>query len=142
MDTEQLCTMVVDCGFKLHQDIGPGLLESAYEAMLAAKLRALGLKVDRQVPIDLTYDGIAIPNAFRIDLLVDDRVLIELKSSETTAPVHAKQVITYLRLMGLTHGFAMNFGTPTFKDGVRRLLNDPTLFVSSCLRANQIGDAT
>ncbi len=140
MDIEQLCTIVVDCGFKLHQDIGPGLLESAYEAMLAAKLRALGLKVDRQVPIDLTYDGIAIPNAFRIDLLVDERVLIELKSSETTAPVHAKQVITYLRLMGLTHGFVMNFGTPTFKDGVRRLLNDPTLFVSSCLRANKLRD--
>lgn len=142
MDIEQLCTIVVDCGFKLHKDIGPGLLESAYEAILAAKLRALGLKVDRQVPIDLTYDGIAIPNAFRIDLLVDDRVLIELKSSETTAPVHAKQVITYLRLMGLTHGFVMNFGTPTFRDGIRRLMNDPTLFVSSCLRANQIGDAT
>lgn len=140
MDIEQLCTIVVDCGFKLHQDIGPGLLESAYEAMLAAKLGALGLKVDRQVPIDLTYDGIAIPNAFRIDLLVDERVLIELKSSETTAPVHAKQVITYLRLMGLTHGFVMNFGTPTFKDGVRRLLNDPTLFVSSCLRANKLRD--
>lgn len=140
MDIEQLCTIVVDCGFKLHQDIGPGLLESAYEAMLAAKLRALGLRVDRQVPIDLTYDGIAIPNAFRIDLLVDERVLIELKSSETTAPVHAKQVITYLRLMGLTHGFVMNFGTPTFKDGVRRLLNDPTLFVSSCLRANKLRD--
>jgi GxxExxY protein len=142
MDIEQLCTIVVDCGFKLHKDIGPGLLESAYEAILAAKLRALGLKVDRQMPIDLTYDGIAIPNAFRIDLLVDDRVLIELKSSETTAPVHAKQVITYLRLMGLTHGFVMNFGTPTFRDGIRRLMNDPTLFVSSCLRANQIGDAT
>lgn len=140
MDIEQLCTIVVDCGFKLHQDIGPGLLESAYEAMLAAKLFALGLKVDRQVPIDLTYDGIAIPNAFRIDLLVDDRVLIELKSSETTAPVHAKQVITYLRLMGLTHGFVMNFGAPTFKEGVRRLLNDPTLFVSSCLRANKLRD--
>jgi len=140
MDIEQLCTIVVDCGFKLHQDIGPGLLESAYEAMLAAKLCALGLKVDRQVPIDLTYDGIAIPNAFRIDLLVDDRVLIELKSSETTAPVHAKQVITYLRLMGLTHGFVMNFGTPTFRDGIRRLMNDPTLFVPSCLRANKFSD--
>jgi GxxExxY protein len=140
MDIEQLCTIVVDCGFKLHKDIGPGLLESAYEAMLAAKLSALGLKVDRQVPIDLIYDGIAIPNAFRIDLLIDDRVLIELKSTETTVPVHAKQVITYLRLMGLTHGFVMNFGTPTFKDGVRRLLNDPTLFVSSCLRANKLRD--
>lgn len=138
MDIEQLCTIVVDCGFKLHKDIGPGLLESAYEAMLAAKLGALGLKVDRQVPIDFVYDGIVIPNAFRIDLLVDDRVLIELKSTETTVPVHAKQVITYLRLMGLTHGFVMNFGTPTFKDGVRRLLNDPTLFVSSRLRANKL----
>ena len=141
MDIEQLCTIVVDCGFKLHKDIGPGLLESAYETMLAAKLSALGLKVDRQVPIDLVYDGIAIRNAFRIDLLVDDRVLIELKSTETTVPVHAKQVITYLRLMGLTHGFIMNFGTPTFRDGVRRLLNDPSLFVSSCLRANQLLDA-
>ena len=140
MEIEQLCTIVVDCGFKLHNDIGPGLLESAYEAMLAAKLSALGLKVDRQVPIDLVYDGITMPNAFRIDLLVDDRVVIEIKSTETTVPVHAKQVITYLRLMGLTHGFVMNFGTPTFKDGVRRLLNDPTLFVSSCLRANKLRD--
>ena len=141
MEIEQLCTIVVDCAFKLHKDIGPGLLESAYEAMLAAKLSALGLKVDRQVPIDLVYDGITMPNAFRIDLLVDDRVVIEIKSTETTVPVHAKQVITYLRLMGLTHGFVMNFGTPTFKDGVRRLLNDPTLFVSSCLRANKLRDA-
>ena len=140
MEIEQLCTIVVDCAFKLHKDIGPGLLESAYEAMLAAKLSALGLKVDRQVPIDLVYDGITMPNAFRIDLLVDDRVVIEIKSTETTVPVHAKQVITYLRLMGLTHGFVMNFGTPTFKDGVRRLLNDPTLFVSSCLRANKLRD--
>lgn len=140
MEIEQLCTIVVDCGFKLHKDIGPGLLESAYEAMLTAKLSALGLKVDRQVPIDLAYDGITMPNPFRIDLLVDDRVVIEIKSTETTVPVHAKQVITYLRVMGLTHGFVMNFGTPTFKDGVRRLLNDPTLFVSSCLRANKLRD--
>jgi len=141
MDIERLCTLIVDCGFKLHKDIGPGLLESAYEAMLTAKLASVGLKVDRQMPINLMYDGIAIPNAFRLDLLVDDRVVIEIKSTETTLPVHAKQVITYLRLMGLTHGFVMNFGTPTFKDGIRRLLNDPALFVSSCLRANQMGDA-
>lgn len=140
MDIEQLCSLIVDCGFKLHKDIGPGLLESAYETMLAAKLASLGLKIDRQMPINLFYDGIAIPNAFRLDLLVDDRVVIEIKSTETALPVHAKQVITYLRLMGLTHGFVMNFGAPTFKDGVRRLLNDPSLFVSSCLRANKLGD--
>lgn len=141
MDIEQLCSIVVDAGFKLHRDIGPGLLESAYETMLAAKLKAMDLKVDRQMPIDLIYDGVAIPNAFRIDLLVDDRLIIEIKSTEATLPVHAKQVVTYLRLMGLTHGFVMNFGTPTFKDGIRRLLNDPSLFVSSCLRANKFGDA-
>lgn len=141
MDIEQLRSLIVDAGFKLHRDIGPGLLESAYETMLAAKFGALGLKVDRQMPISLKYDGVVMANAFRLDLLVDDRVVIEIKSTEATLPVHAKQVVTYLRLMGLTHGFVMNFGTPTFKDGVRRLLNDPTLFVSSCLRANQSGDA-
>ena len=141
MDIEQLRSLIVDAGFKLHRDIGPGLLESAYETMLAAKFGALGLKVDRQMPISLKYDGVVMANAFRLDLLVDDRVVIEIKSTEATLPVHAKQVVTYLRLMGLTHGFVMNFGTSTFKDGVRRLLNDPTLFVSSCLRANQSGDA-
>ena len=140
MDIEQLCTIVVDAGFKLHRDIGPGLLESAYETMLAAKLEVMGLRVDRQMPIDIFYDGVAIPNAFRLDLLVDDRLLIEIKSTEATLPVHAKKVVTYLRLMGLTHGFVMNFGMPTFKDGIRRLLNDPSRFVSSCLRANKIGD--
>lgn len=140
MDIEQLCSIVVDAGFKLHKDIGPGLLESAYEIMLAAKLEATGLKVDRQMPIDLLYDGVVISSAFRLDLLVEDRLIIELKSTEATLPVHAKQVVTYLRLMGLTHGFVMNFGTLTFKDGVRRLLNDPSLFVSSRLRANKFGD--
>ncbi|MGQ3099436.1 MAG: GxxExxY protein [Sphingopyxis solisilvae] len=141
MDIERLCTIVVDAGFNLHKDIGPGLLESAYETMLAAKLGAIGLKVDRQMPIDLLYDGVAIPNAFRLDLLIDDCLIIEIKSTEATLPVHAKQVVTYLRLMGLTHGFVMNFGTPTFKEGVRRLLNEPSRFVSSCLRVNKSGHA-
>lgn len=94
MDIEQLCSIVVDAGFKLHKDIGPGLLESAYEIMLAAKLEATGLKVDRQMPIDLLYDGVAISSAFRLDLLVENRLIIELKSTEATLPVHAKQVVT------------------------------------------------
>ena len=140
MDIEQLCSIIVDCGFHLHKDIGPGLLESAYETILAAKLGALGLKVDRQMPINLAYEGIDIPSAFRVDLLVDDRVIIEIKSVEQTLPVHAKQIITYLRMMGLTHGFVMNFGTATFKDGVRRLLNDPNVFAPLCLCANQSGN--
>ena len=137
MDVEEICSIVVDCGFKLHRRIGPGLLESAYETIFAAQLAASGLKVDRQLPIDIEYQGQLLTAAFRIDLLINERVIVELKSTEQTLPVHSKQVITYLRLMGLTHGFVINFGTATFKDGVRRLLNDPNLFVPLWLRANQ-----
>jgi GxxExxY protein len=139
MEIEHICSLVVDAAFKLHKDIGSGLLESAYEAILAAKLEDSGLVVDRQVPIDIEYDGVRLPSAFRVDLLIERRVILEIKSVEKTLPVHAKQVITYLRLTNLTHGFVINFGTPMFKDGIRRLLNDRPSSVSSCLRANQNG---
>jgi iron complex transport system substrate-binding protein len=109
---------------------------------LAAKLEDIGLVVDRQVPIDIQYEQVHLPAAFRVDLLVDKRVIIEIKSVEKTLPVHAKQVITYLRLTNLTHGFVINFGTPMFKDGIKRLLNDRPSSVSSCLRANQNGSAS
>jgi iron complex transport system substrate-binding protein len=137
MEIEHICSLVVDAAFKLHKDIGPGLLESAYETILAAKLEDIGLVVDRQVPIDIQYEQVHLPSAFRVDLLVEKRVIIEIKSVEKTLPVHAKQVITYLRLTNLTHGFVINFGTPMFKDGIKRLLNDRSSSVSSCLRANQ-----
>ena len=136
LDIEKLCTKVVDAGFNLHKDLGPGLLESAYEVILAEKLRSMGLDIDRQVPVDIDYAGLHIERAFKIDLLVERRLIIEIKSVERTLPVHSKQLITYLRFMNLTHGFVMNFGTPTFKEGVKRVLNDRTSFVSSCLRAN------
>ena len=142
MDIERICSLVVDAAFKLHKDIGPGLLESAYETILAAKLEDIGLVVDRQVPIDIQYEQVHLPAAFRVDLLVDKRVIIEIKSVEKTLPVHAKQVITYLRLTNLTHGFVINFGTPMFKDGIKRLLNDRPSSVSSCLRANQNGNGS
>jgi GxxExxY protein len=122
-----------------HEDIGSGLLESAYEAILAAKLQSRGLNVERQVAIDIEYDGVELPAAFRLDLLVEDSVILEIKSVEKTLPVHAKQVITYLRLTNLSHGFVINFGTAMFKDGIRRLVNDRTSSVSSRLRANKIG---
>lgn len=137
MEIEHFCSIIVDTAFKIHSDIGSGLLESAYEVILAAKLRSRGLAVDRQVPIDIEYDGIRLPSAFRVDLLVENRIILEIKSVEKTLPVHAKQVITYLRLTNLTHGFVINFGTPMFKDGIKRLLNDRPSSVSSCLRANQ-----
>ena len=142
MEIEHICSLVVDAAFKLHRDIGPGLLESAYETILAAKLEDIGLVVDRQVPIDIQYDQVHLPAAFRVDLLVDKRIIIEIKSVEKTLPVHAKQVITYLRLTNLTHGFVINFGTPMFKDGIKRLLNDRPSSVSSCLRANQNGSGS
>ncbi len=142
MEIEHICSLVVDAAFKLHKDIGPGLLESAYETILAAKLEDIGLVVDRQVPIDIQYEQVHLPAAFRVDLLVDKRVIIEIKSVEKTLPVHAKQVITYLRLTNLTHGFVINFGTPMFKDGIKRLLNDRPSSVSSCLRANQNGNGS
>jgi iron complex transport system substrate-binding protein len=91
------------------------------------------------VAIDIEYDGVELPAAFRLDLLVEDSVILEIKSVEKTLPVHAKQVITYLRLTNLSHGFVINFGTAMFKDGIRRLVNDRTSSVSSRLRANKIG---
>ncbi len=142
MEIEHICSLVVDAAFKLHKDIGPGLLESAYETILAAKLKDIGLVVDRQVPIDIQYEQVHLPAAFRVDLLIEKRVIIEIKSVEKTLPVHAKQVITYLRLTNLTHGFVINFGTPMFKDGIKRLLNDRPSSVSSCLRANQNGSGS
>jgi GxxExxY protein len=136
-DIEELSAIVVDAGYKLHEALGPGLLESAYELILCERLRHHGLKVDRQLPVNIAYDGISIENAFRIDLLIEDQLILELKSVEQTLPVHVKQVLTYLRLTGLTLGLVMNFGAPTFKSGVRRVVNGHPPFASSRLRAMQ-----
>ncbi|AMO70833.1 Fe3+ hydroxamate ABC transporter substrate-binding protein [Sphingorhabdus sp. M41] len=129
--------MAVGCGYKLHVGLGPGLLESVYEALLAKSLADLGLKVDRQKPIRIKYQDISLEEGFRVDLLVEDRLLIELKSTERHMPVHAKQVLTYLRLMDLPLGLLMNFGAPTFKAGCRRIVNKHTDFAASRLRVNQ-----
>ena len=120
---EALATVVVDMAFGLHRDLGPGLLETAYEIILFEKLRQSGIAVARQVPINVQYDGILIENAFKIDLLIANRLVIELKSVERLNPVHAKQVLTYLRLMDLPLGLLVNFGQSLFKDGVKRITN-------------------
>ena len=121
---EELARIAVDCGYHLHRDLGPGLLESAYEALMAESLRQAGLTVERQVALPMKYNGVVVENAFRIDLLVERRLVIELKSVERLAPVHGKQVLTYLRLMNLPLGILMNFGQATFKDGLKRVAND------------------
>lgn len=114
---------VIDLGLKLHKDLGPGLLESAYEMILFEKLLQQGLTAQRQVPISVRYDGIHIENAFKIDLLVESRLIVELKSTERLLAVHGKQVLTYLRLMNLPLGLLLNFGQELFKDGIKRITN-------------------
>ena len=124
MEVEELARIAVDCGFHLHRDLGPGLLESAYEVLMAESLRQRGLTVERQIALPLKYNGVVVDNAFKIDLLVERSLVIELKSVERLAPVHGKQVLTYLRLMDLPLGLLMNFGQGTFKDGLKRIAND------------------
>lgn len=123
-DVERLATSAIDCGFQLHKDIGPGLLETAYEAFLAGSLRAQGLRVEAQKLLPVTYRGTVVRGALRIDLLVEETLIIEIKSVERLAPVHTKQVLTYLRLLGLPLGLLMNFGAATFREGVKRIANN------------------
>lgn len=134
---DAVARQIVDVAFRLHRDVGPGLLESAYETLLSAKLTALGLPVERQLTIDAVIDDIHLPSAFRIDLLVDQSIVIEVKPLEKTLPIHAKQLQTYLRLGQFPLGFVINFGTAMFKDGIRRLINSDALLASSRLGANQ-----
>lgn len=130
MTIEEVATVCVDCGFKLHRQLGPGLLESVYEAVLAHSLAERGLAVERQKVIPIRLGALRLEEGFRADLLVEGKLLIELKSVEKTAPVHAKQVLTYLRLMNLPLGLLMNFGAATFREGVKRIVNNHQPFAS------------
>lgn len=136
-DKEELSRIVVDCAYRMHVEIGPGLLESVYEAVLEKLLVKKRLAVTRQQPIPIEVMGLSINEGFRADLIVEDLLLIELKSVEKLAPVHAKQVLTYLRLLNLPLGLLINFGAATFKEGCKRIVNGKQDFVSSCLRVNQ-----
>jgi iron complex transport system substrate-binding protein len=115
---------VIGVAMSIHRDLGPGLLESVYEAILAAKLLRMGYKVDRQKPVDIRFEDVHVEGAFRIDILVDDRLVIEIKSLDQLHKVHAKQLLTYLRLMQQPVGLILNFGGETMKEGVRRLVNN------------------
>ena len=134
---ETVSAAVVDCGYHLHVELGPGLLESVYEVVLAKMLADRGLMVRRQVPVPIVVRGLRFEEGFRADLLVHDLVLVELKSVENLAPVHGKQVLTYLRLLKMPRGLLINFGAPTFKDGIKRIVNQHRHFAASRLRVNQ-----
>jgi len=125
---EELASVAVDCGFHIHKELGPGLLESVYEVVLAAALQERGLRVERQKPVLINFRGLNFPDAFRADLLVDDSLIIEVKSVERNAPVHAKQLLTYMRLLKQPLGLLMNFGCETFREGVKRVVNGHNSF--------------
>jgi GxxExxY protein len=123
MTENEISRQIVDAAFQIHTRLGPGLLESVYEVLMAHELRKRGLRAERQVPVRIAYDGIVFDEGFRADLIVEDLVIVELKSVETTAPVHGKQVLTYLRLTGKRLGLLVNFGEALIKHGIERVAN-------------------
>lgn len=123
MKENEIGKAVVDAAVKVHRELGPGLLETVYEVVLARELENRGLCVERQVPVPILYGGIRFEEGFRADIIVENKVILELKSVEQLSKVHAKQVFTYLKLKGLRLGFLLNFGSNLMKDGIERVAN-------------------
>ena len=123
MTENEVATIIVDCAYKVHTALGPGLLESVYEAALAYELGKRGLNVERQKPLPVVYENVRLEEGFRADLVVSDLVIVELKSVEEIAPVHKKQLLTYLRLTDRHLGLLINFGAAKIKDGISRIVN-------------------
>ncbi|MBR4251848.1 MAG: GxxExxY protein [Kiritimatiellae bacterium] len=123
MTENEISGDVLDAAIKIHKQFGPGLLESVYETLLAIELRKRGHTVGTQQPVSFEYEGVRIDNAFRLDMLVDGKVVVELKSTEQMHPVFAKQVKTYLVVLKLHLGLVVNFGLATVKDGFVRIVN-------------------
>ena len=123
MTENEIAKIVVDACYRIHTRLGPGLLESVYEAVLEFELKKQELEVARQVAVPISYAGIEFDEGFRADLIVEDKVILELKSLEQIAPVHRKQVLTYLKLTDRHLGLLINFGSDLIKDGITRLVN-------------------
>ncbi|HJS23626.1 MAG TPA: GxxExxY protein [Pyrinomonadaceae bacterium] len=123
MTENEIATIVVDAALKIHKTFGPGLFESVYEAALSCELQKRGLMVAQQLGIPVQYDGLNLGFGFRVDLLVNNKVVIEVKSVEALAPIHNKQLATYLRLMDLRLGLLINFNVELIRNGIRRVVN-------------------
>jgi GxxExxY protein len=136
-DIDEITGIIVDAAYQLHFRLGPGSLESAYELILEKELQKRGLKAEREKLMSFEYDGILIQNGFRLDLLVEDIVVVELKSLEVLARVHSKQVLTYLKILNLPVGLLINFGAPTLKEGLHRIVNNYQPSPTSPLRINK-----
>lgn len=136
-DVDAISGDVIDLALRLHKDLGPGLLENVYETVLAGKLVEKGYAVRRQVPIDIEFEGSRFSAAFKLDLLIENQLIVEIKSVERLAAVHGKQLLTYLRLSHQPVGLLINFGGATLKEGLRRIVNDHHPSATSRLRVNQ-----
>ena len=123
MDENRIGSVIVDTSVRLHQALGPGLLETVYETILARRLERQGFAVRRQIPVSISFEGERFDEGFRADLIVGERVIIELKSVERISPAHKKQLLTYLKLTGLKLGYLLNFGEAIMKDGITRVIN-------------------
>ena len=123
MEPNEISAQIVDAAFKIHTQLGPGLLETVYEVSVAHELTKRGLGVRRQVPVPIEFDGLKFDEGFRIDLLVEESVVAEIKSLERNHPVHAKQLRTHLVLANLRLGLGLNFGLERMKDGITRIVN-------------------
>ena len=123
MTENEIANRIMDASFHIHRELGPGLLESVYEAVLAKKLTAFGLAVERQVPVAICFEGVTFDEGFRADLVVGKKVIVELKSVDKLQSVHFKQLLTYLRLTDCRLGLLINFGELLLKDGFKRVVN-------------------
>lgn len=123
MTENEIAKVIMDAAYKIHKTLGPGLFESVYITVLVYELTQRGLRVATEVAIPVNYEGIRLEVGFRADLIVEDLVIVEVKSLEQTAPVHRKQLITYLRLTDKRLGLLINFGSPLIKDGITRVVN-------------------
>ncbi len=124
MTENEISYKVIGCSMAVHKILGPGLLESVYENALAYELRSIGLTVDQQMVMSAVYKEVNMESGFRMDLVVNEKVIIEVKSVETLAPVHKAQLLTYLRLSGRKLGLLINFNTVVLKDGITRVVNN------------------
>lgn len=125
LEIENIGRIVVNSAFKVHKELGPGLLEKVYEICLAHELTKAGISVARQLDVPVVYDGIVFKEGLRLDLLVGNEVIVEIKAIETINPVWQAQVISHLKLTGKQLGFLINFNTPLIKDGIQRFINKP-----------------
>jgi len=124
MNENEISKILVECCFKVHTELGPGLLESVYEEVLSYEIIKRGLNLERQKGIPVVYDNLRMEIGFRADIIVENKVIIELKSIEAIAPVHSKQLLTYLKLTGMKLGLLVNFNEALIKDGIKRIVNN------------------